>query len=227
MKKILAVVLAVVMMCGVVLAQDAPAGNQAGAKSMNFTFGGLGVFGLAGTGPAGGLGVQYFLSSEAAVRLGLQVAIGSTSTPYNDPTGTNPGTDGSTSGTTLGLGADYLMYMGGQRVKPYMGAGFSFSLNSTTTKNAYANNAGAGTVVETSGGSMTLGLRGIAGAEFYLYNDVSLSAEYSLNLFSLTSNSDATTKFKGPGVADVTTKGGSSTNILGFGAGGATVHIYF
>jgi len=48
------------MMCGVVMAQDAPAGNQAGAKSMNFTFGGLGAFGLTGTGPNGGLGLTYF-----------------------------------------------------------------------------------------------------------------------------------------------------------------------
>ncbi len=128
MKKFLAVVLAVVMMCGVVMAQDMNVQKE-GAKSLNFTFAGLGAFGLTGTGPAGGLGVSYFLSSDAAVRLGLQIRSASTTIPANPAAG-QTGTDGSTSTFTLGIGADYLMYMGGSasRVRPYLGAGVSFSM---------------------------------------------------------------------------------------------------
>ncbi len=228
MKKFLAVVLAVVMMCGVVMAQDMPAGSQAGAKSMNFTFGGLGTFGLAGTGPAGGLGISYFLSSDAAVRLGLQVRSTSSTVPFNPPpaTPTATGSDGSTSSFTLGLGADYLMYMSGSasRVKPYMGAGVSFSMGTASSKTAVAT---GGTATETKGGAgtgITLGLMGIAGAEFYLYNEISISAEYALTLFSLTSPSDLEVT---TGATTVKTKSASTTQILGFGAGGATVHIYF
>jgi outer membrane protein W len=226
MKKVLAVVLAVVMMCGVVLAQDAPAGNVAGAKSMNFSFGGLGTFGLGATGINGGLGVTYFLSSDAAVRLGLQVGIASSTTPANPATG-QTGKDGESSSTALGVGGDYLMYMGGGRVKPYVGAGVSFSMNSNSSKNVV--NTTAGVQVETknaigSGAGTTLGLAGIAGAEFYLYNEISLSAEYQLNLFSMTSAAD---QEQTSGSTTVTTKGSSTTNLLGFSAAGATLHIYF
>lgn len=222
MKKVLAVVLAVVMMCGVVLAQDAPAGNMAGAKSMNFTFGGLGTFGLGATGINGGLGVSYFLSSDAAVRLGLQVGITSSTTPTSLSSG---GKDGEASSTSLGIGGDYLMYMGGARVKPYMGAGVSFTMNSNSSKPVVnVANAAQSEIKNAAGAGTTLGLKGIAGAEFYLYNEISLSAEYQLNLFSMQSASDMEVT---TGNTTVTTKGGSSTNLLGFSAAGATLHIYF
>lgn len=226
MKKFLAAVLAVVMMCGVVMAQDAPAGNQAGAKSMNFTFGGLGAFGLTGTGPAGGVGLTYFLSSDAAVRLGLQVGTTSTKTP----SAISGNSDREQSTFDLGLGADYLMYMGGGRVKPYMGAGVGVTLGSSNDKKSVAGTPAAGTILEISnvrGGSDGLGLSvaAIAGAEFYLYNEISLSAEYRLGLLTMGSGADSETKVQG--AATVTSKGSSTFNLLGFGAAGATVHIYF
>jgi outer membrane protein W len=224
MKKVLAVVLAVVMMCGVVMAQDAPAGNQAGAKSMNFSFGGLGTFGLGPTGINNGLGLTYFLSSDAAVRLGLQLAINSSTTPANPAAG-QTGKDGEASSTAIGIGGDYLMYMGGGRVKPYMGAGVSLSMNSNSSKTVVNTTAGVQTEVKNGpGAGMTLGLAAIAGAEFYLYNEISLSAEYTLNVFSMNSASDMEVT---TGATTTTTKGGSSMNLLGFGAGGATLHIYF
>ena len=223
MKKIFAVVLAVVMMCGVVSAQEMNA-QKSGAKSLNFTFGGLGAFGLNGTGPAGGFGFSYFLSSDAAVRLGLQIQSQSSTIPANPAAG-QTGSDGSTSTFTLGIGADYLMYMAGSssRVRPYMGAGFAFSMISDTRKNAVIAPAVQGELKGTGAGT-TLGLMGIAGAEFFLYPEISLSAEYGLNLFSMTSPADLVAT---SGTTSVTTKQTSTTTILGFGAAGATVHIYF
>jgi opacity protein-like surface antigen len=225
MKKFLAVVLAVVMMCGVVMAQDAPAGNQAGAKSMNFTFGGLGAFGLNGSGPSGGLGLSYFLSSDAAVRLGLQVGTTSTTTPA----AINGNSDAKSGTFDLALGADYLMYMNGGRVKPYVGAGVGVALGSSSNEPSVSTNAAAGTVTKVTNtrfaDGMTLSVVGIAGAEFYLYNEVSLSAEYTLGLLRMRSGADSETTVKG--AASVTAKGSSSMNLLGFGAAGATLHIYF
>jgi hypothetical protein len=69
------------------------------------------------------------------------------------------------------------------------------------------------------------GLVAILGAEFFVYNEISLSAEYTLGLYQMTSRSDQTDSRKG--LSDVTTKQGSSYQILGFGAAGATLHIYF
>jgi len=70
-----------------------------------------------------------------------------------------------------------------------------------------------------------LGLAGFVGAEFFIYPEVSISAEYQLTLFSLTSKSDKVESRKNK--TDVTTKQGSSTQILGFGAANATIHIFF
>jgi outer membrane protein W len=225
MKKILAVILAVVMMCGVVMAQDVQnLGTKAGDKSMNFTFNGLGTFGIGATGPQGGVGLSYFLGSNAAVRAGLQVMSSSSTVPANPGTG-QTGTDGSNSSFTLALSADYLMYMQGatSRVRPYMGAGFSFAMTSSESKNAVI----APTVQATTkgvGAGTTLGLMGIAGAEFYLYPELSLSAEYTLTLFSMNSPADVEIS---SGSTTVTTKQTSSTQILGFGTAGAAIHIYF
>ena len=224
MKKFLAVLVAVVMLCGVVMAQEVQnLGTKAGDKSMNFTFAGIGTFGIGATGPAGGIGVSYFLGSEAAVRAGLQVKSTSSTIPANPGTG-QTGTDGSSSSFTLALNAYYLMYMQGatSRVRPYMGAGVGFSMNSTDAKNAVIAPAVQG---ETKGGAgTTLGLMGICGAEFYLYPELSLSAEYTLTLFSMTSPADIVTT---SGSTSVTTKQTSTTQILGFGQAGAALHIYF
>lgn len=241
MKKLLIVVLAVVMVCGAVFAQEFQPAAKAGAKSLNFTFFGLGEFKLNGTGPAGGLGLSYFMSNDAAFRLGVQLGIASSTIPANPPAGVT-GTDGSTSKFQVGLSGDYLMYLYGMtpRVKPYAGLGISFAITSlsqkdtvsgtavqTEVKGAFYHITGAGAaqkVVIDEQGGMTLGLKGILGAEFFLYPELSISAEYSLNLFSLNSPSDLVAT-QGP--SSQTTKQTSSSQILGFGAAGAALHIYF
>jgi len=225
MKKTFIVILAVVMLCGVVTAQNMPnLGTKAGDKSLNFTFLGLGAFGVGATGPSAGLGFSYFLGSDAALRAGLQVKIASSTIPANPGTG-QTGTDGSTSSFTAGLSADYLMFMQGasSRVRPYLGAGFNFSMTSTEGKNAVIAPA-VQTTTKGVGAGTTLGLVGIAGTEFYLYPEVSLSAEYWLNLFNMNSPSDIEVS---AGTTTVTTKQTSTSQILGFGGGNLQIHIYF
>jgi len=233
MKKALTLAVATTLALGMAHAQDVQPVVKAGAKSINFTFGGLGTFGLTGAGVKGGISGSYFLTSESALRVGLQVYSNSSTTPWNDFTtnGTNPGSDGSSSTFAFGLGADYLMFLNAssQRVRPYLGAGARIISQSSDVKPAIPNSAPNGTLTETKNGTtgdgLTFGLSAILGAEFFIYSSISLSAEYQLNLFSVTSNADMVQSFKGtPGV---TTKMGSATTILGFGAAGATLHIYF
>ncbi len=85
MKKVLIAALAVLTVFGLAVAQDVNPAIHAGAKSMNFTFNGLGNFGIGPTGPNAGIGGSYFLSNDAAVRAGLQVGLSTTSTPANAP----------------------------------------------------------------------------------------------------------------------------------------------
>lgn len=229
-----AVLVAVIMLSSFTSAQDFQMKSlNAGDESINFTFGGLGAFGLGPAGISGGISGSYFLDGNSAVRIGLQVRSSSSTTPWNDLSGnaTNPGSDGSFSSFTLGIGADYLMYVKTSgRVRTYLGGGVSLSMLTSNNKPALPNSAGPGTVTETKNGTYgnegtTIALAGLAGAEFFLYPELSISGEYQLNLFSLTSRSDTEVSIKGQ--SSVKSKKGSLTQILGFGAAGATVHIYF
>lgn len=231
MKKAMAVVVSAMLISSMAFAQDVRPVVKAGAKSINFTFGGLGTFGLGAAGVSGGISGSYFLNQDAALRVGLQVVSSSTKTPWNDFTGTNPGSDGTTSLFAWGVGVDYLSYMYAltPRVRPYVGAGISVTMQSSDSKPLLANSAGTGTLTETKGATagdgLTFGVAGILGAEFFIYSEISVSAEYQLNLFSMTSNADLVRSYKAS--PSVTTKQGSSTTILGFGSAGATLHIYF
>ncbi len=233
MKRTITMLVAVLMISGLTYAQGVEPAVKAGAKSLNFTFGGFGNFGFGAAGVAGGISGSYFMNQQAALRVGLQIYSNSTSTPWNDfsGNGSNPGSDGSSSTFGLGIGVDYLSYMNAltPRVRPYLGAGVQFTMISDDAKPALSNTAGTGTLTETKNGNandgITLGVAGIAGAEFFLFPEISLSAEYQLNIFSLTSRSDMVQSYKN--ITSVTTKEGSSTLILGFGSVGAGVHIYF
>ena len=70
-----------------------------------FTFGGFGGFGLTGTGPAGGVGVSYFMRPNTALRFGLQARSYSRTMTWNSLTGV-AGSDGRESGISVGLAAD-------------------------------------------------------------------------------------------------------------------------
>lgn len=235
MKKFLAVVVVLLLVGGAAMAQDVQPAVKGGSKSLNFTFGGLGAFGLGASGIGGGIGISYFLAQNAAARIGIQVVNAGATNPANPPAGST-GTDGTQSAFQFGVGADYLMYMAGNtaRVRPYMGAGVSFGMASTSNKNPVISpttqtevkNALGG---ETIGGvtynaGTTLGVQGIVGAEFFLYPEISVSGEYNLNLFSSTSGSDQEVI---SGATTTTTKGGSFSQILGFSAVGARIQIYF
>ena len=215
MKKVLAILIVGILVCGIAFAQDAPAGNKQGAKSLNFMFGGLGNFGIGSPNTYGGVSVSYFLSGDAAVRAGLN--IGYTSTSQDPPSTVVNGLKQETSDFAVALQTDYLMYMNSasSRVRPYFGGGILFGMMSGTEKNTTAD--------EISTGGIELGVAGVIGAEFYIYNELSLSAEYSVNVIDLVMPSDTEVTNAG---TTVKTPGVSKTTILGFRAVGAALHIY-
>jgi outer membrane protein W len=235
MRRSISLIIVGSLVAGSLAAQDVKPAVSAGSKSLNFSFAGLGAFGIGPTGVGGGLGATYFLSSDAGVRIGLQLVYASSSTPANPPVGT-PGKDGSQSAFQAAVGADYLMYLAGatSRVRPYMGAGVEFGFANTGRKIAMIG-AGDQTEVKNSTGGESingttyfagtmLSARAIAGAEFFLYPELSISAEYRLNVVELMSAADQEV-ITGP--VTVTTKGGSATTLFGFGAVGAMLQIYF
>lgn len=209
-------------------AQEVQPVVKEGARSVNFTFDGLGSLGLGAAGVNGGISGTYFLKQNRALRLGLQVGYTRSTTPWN---GAGPGSDGHQSTFTFGISGDYLWYGTAlaQRVRPYVGTGASVVTNSSDRTFALSDAAPAGTLTEIKDGSgsdgLTLGAEGVLGVEFFLFPSVSLSAEYHLNVVSYTSRADQVQYYNGG--TSVTTKQGSTLSLLRFAAGGATVHIYF
>ena len=79
--------------------------------------------------------------------------------------------------------------------------------------------------VKNGNGRLAIGASGILGGEFFVYPELSMSAEYQLNIISYNSYLDATVKSLNQ--PDHTEKRGSNIQILGFGSAGATLHLYF
>ena len=234
MSRLVLVWLGLSVVASAAVAQGVNPAIKNGTKSLNFTFGGFGGFGLAGTGPAGGVGLSYFLKPKTAIRLGLQVRSYSRTLSWNSATGA-AGVDGRENGTSIGASVDYLKYVhaGTPRVRPFIGGGIGVTQISNKSQPAAATGA---TVTETrnspagfptagySAPGMTLDLHANLGAEFFLFNEISISGEYGLNLVNRTSPATMQAVTAGN---TVTTKGNPTTNVLGFGAAGAMVRIYF
>ncbi len=237
MKKLFAVLMAIILVASYVYAGDdiIPAAKT-GATSLNFTFGGLGAFDFGGVGPSvpvpdqsgntsstpAGISLSFFMSNSAALRIGLQVQYDSKTIPSN----LTNGTDGSGSLFAAGLSLDYIGYMASSnsRVRPYLGGGLLFTYSSNDEKDPHASGETQYERKDYQPAGIGAEVVGIVGAEFFIYNEISVSAEYQLNVFGIQSFSDTKTT---SGSTTITTKNGSLTEILGFGALGATVHIYF
>ena len=232
MKRVVLTLLALSLSGSAAIAQVTPAVKK-GAKSLNFTFGGIGTFGLAGTGPAGGVGISYFLNPSAAVRVGLQVRKYHRTLSFNGGAGAT-GVDGSDEGMQVGGAVDYLRYMNGatSRVRPYFGVGVGIMNVSNSTQPAAATgvtptqtkNATGGIPAGFANPGMTFDAHLNLGAEFFLFNEVSVAGEYVLNAFSRSSPADQQVI---NGATTTTTRGNAVSTVFGFGTAGASVRIYF
>ena len=124
MKKVLLTAFALLVVASVSFGQEVMPSLTGGSKALLFSFGGLSNLGANNFN--GGFGAKYYLSSSMAVRAGLQFASASTTTPANPAAG-DVGVDGSTSSTTIGVGAAIELHLATARVSPYIGAGVGFS----------------------------------------------------------------------------------------------------
>lgn len=225
--RLLAGLLGVAFLGSVAFAQDVTPSIGAGSKAMLFTFSGLNALGANAYN--GGLGAKFFVTAPIAIRASLQFMTANEKVPA-DPSGT----DGSISGTTMGISAGGEYHLTMARVSPYVGAVLGFSTTSTKNETSIVPPATTNIVVkndlagENIGGiafaaGNALGIAGLAGAEFFITKELSLSAEYQLG-YTLISQYDqertvANTTFK--------TKAGSISTIGISAVGALTLAIYF
>ncbi|MGE5683078.1 MAG: outer membrane beta-barrel protein [Bacillota bacterium] len=161
-----------------------------------FTFSGLANLGAGDF--EGGIGGKLFFSPNLALRAGLSFARASETNPFQNNNNT-PGQDEEKTATGFGINAALEYHVLTTRVSPYMGVGVGLSTLSTESKNAVAANANQTTIKnnrqgETIGGQnylagTTVSVFALIGAEFFLYKELSLAAEYRIG-FSSTSRSD-------------------------------------
>lgn len=154
---------------------------------------------------------KYYLSDKTAIRAGLTINIDNRVQRMNvmmnqqipDPKVTV--TDvWSHTGTTLGIGGDYLMYRGKGRLQGFYGGGLSFvyskskdsynygNLITTEFSSPYWYDFAAGTT--TSGGTRTLSksddrsygivLGGVVGIEYFVAPKISIGGEFRLGLYT-------------------------------------------
>ncbi len=232
MKKLLAVATVLCLATSVLFAQDVVPSLGAGSKAVLFSFGGL-SFLSAGTFD-GGVGGRYYLNESMSVRGGIQFTAASQTTSANPGVG-QAGADGSASATVLGLEAAAEWHMGKGRVLPYFGVGAAFATTSTDLKPAVVgvapltqsetkNSTGG---LNVNGTTYTAGttfqLFGLAGVEFFLYKELSLSAEYQLGYMSVSRSDQEVTV----GGTTTKTKVGSASNIGITNSGLLTLSVYF
>ncbi|MGB7568212.1 MAG: outer membrane beta-barrel protein [Chitinivibrionales bacterium] len=206
------------------------------SKAVLFSFDGLST--LRANAFDGGFGAKYFLTDVLALRGSLQFSTASqTITPATPPGPGQVETDGSNSATQLGLSVAAEYHLLKTRVSPYVGGGIGFSSTSTQLKsagNATPPAVYTQTIVKDIGTGTTIagvpydagfdfGVGGLAGIEFFITKEVSLSAEYQLG-YSLNSPYDQQTT---TGAVTTTTKEGGTSTFGISSAGILTLAIYF
>lgn len=232
MKRLIVAAMTICLGVSLSFGQDVVPSLGPGSKAMLFSFGGL-SFLSAGTFD-GGIGARYYLSGDMSVRAGLQFTSASQTFSANPPTGQS-GADGSASATVIGVEGAAEWHMGKGRVIPYMGLGAGFSTTSTDSKpiavgtppltQSETKNSSGGLSVNgtTYVGGTSIQVFALAGVEFFLYKELSLSAEYQLGYMS-TSRKDQEVTVGG---TTTTTKVGSGSNIGITNSGLLTLSVYF
>ncbi|HRI46157.1 MAG: outer membrane beta-barrel protein [Ignavibacteriaceae bacterium] len=216
MKKLLVVALLLVMSANFnIFAQPV-----SGSKAILFQFSGLSF--LQANEFEGGAGAKYFLNNRIAVRGLVKFSNSSSVTPWN---GVSAGNDGESSTTMLGLGAAVQYYMTIGEMSPYFGGGAAFSTTSSETKSAYPN-GGSQTVTKddpaTNAGTR-IDVYALLGVEYFIKENISLSAEYRLGYGSLSRADYSITS----GGTTTTTKQGSSSSLGINSQGLLTIAFYW
>jgi outer membrane protein W len=154
-------------------------------------------------GLGGGVGVQYTLSPQTALRFSLNLARTSNPAYETSSTTTINGVavttkdfvvpNGPTSTLDAGLSGTYLVRMSTAALSPYFGAGASLRYDSSSRSyEDKITTPGVSDKVDNSDTTFAVGLVGQLGLEWRLHKSLSLFAEYGLRVdaLSMTSSKD-------------------------------------
>jgi opacity protein-like surface antigen len=234
MKKTVILIAILVLAGSAAFGQDVVPSVNAGSMGVLFEFSGLANLGAGAY--QGGIGGKLYLSDRMAVRVAAQFQYASVNDKAH-PVAPQRGIDGSESGTTFGLLAAIEYHLGKGRARPYIGAGALFSTTSTDYKpmvtGANPIQSETKNAQQTIGGvtftpATTFGVAGLIGVEFFLYKELSLSAEYQI-MYGMMSFKDIEYSSGIPGQPTITSYASpSSGSQLGiFNDGKLILTVYF
>jgi opacity protein-like surface antigen len=204
MKRLAIVVLSSCLLASASYAGDPKPVTSAKSKALLFDLGGLAT--LAAGNYGGGLGFKYYIASDLALRLSL----GFTSSTQTDKNTQNPipaGRLGESNLTntqfTVAPAITYNLAKS-STIAAYVGGMVSFTSTSEKREgNSGGTGAGFDSGEEYHVSSTGYGVAGLLGAEWFPWENISLSAEYRLGYYHSSSTTESTaagttTSFDGP-----------------------------
>lgn len=225
MKRLAVLVLVLLFLASVSFAGDPKPVTNSGSKALLFDLGGLAS--LAAGNYGGGIGAKYYIASDLALRLSVGFNT-STQTDKNTQSPLPPGRIGESTLTSTGFSiAPAITYnlAKSSTVAAYIGGMVIFnSSNEKREGNSAALGAGFDSGEEYRVSSTGFGFGGILGAEWFPWENISLSAEYRLGYAHSSRTTESTT-----GGTTVSVDGPTTS---GFGIGSAnsaafTLSFYF
>jgi hypothetical protein len=204
--------------------EDVTPEAAAGSKAVLFTFQGLSV--IEALAYNGGVGFKYYLFDPFALRASLQFGVANEAIP--GPTG---GTDGNKNAWDIGLSAGAEYHLLKTRVSPYVGGSLGFVSTSTENKTPVAAGVTATTIKNSVAGEdingvykggFNFNISALAGVEFFLIKELSLSAEYRLGWSIITRYDEVSSV---PGTTAIKSGAVNSVGISSVGA--LTLAFYF
>ncbi len=169
---------------------------------------------------------KYFIEENTALRGGILIGINSQSTtntqvpkiPYTSPLSYVEDVTSNNS-SNMGLTAGIEFRKGKTRLQGYYGAEAGFALGSSSTTKTYGNAISAANPTNQlskvkSGSTLSIGLRGFVGAEYFILPKISLGGEFGWGLaMASTGEGEMTTQgWSGSEVKTTTTKTGSKSS---------------
>jgi hypothetical protein len=225
-----------IFLCTIVFAQEESKTSIAGgAKALIFEFDGLDN--LSANSYEGGIGGKIFFSNSLALRVGFNFDRISEEYPAN-PSAVQRGVKGEYVETAFGIGAGIEIHTRSKsRVSPYFGGGFEFMHGSSEYKPVTyypdIDDYPATRIVTERTGIYEFNLLGVIGAELFVLKELSLSAEYVINIGfygdgDVKRTEVAVSGDPDPTVAESYTEKGDSGWMIGTNARGRLIlSIYF
>lgn len=168
-------------------------------------------------GASGLMKFRYFVRKDMALRLGVNVGMGATTRKfYGAAAGEEGETTASQTAALLNLGIEK-HFAGTRRLSPYVGGDILFGINSRSNKavdndgTSYVKNV---KITSTGPVDLGVGLRGVVGADFYVYKHVFIGAEAGLGFM-----------YSYSGETKITTTYGNTTNVTTLKSAGSSYNL--